>query len=743
VKTTTNPWSLAPLTQATVRARAWLAATLGLLLLFGGIAEARNPDLSYWTRNLSEGAGESELQEDDFAPEIVVTGATVHILWITRNADYSGYKLFYRRSLDNGSTWQAKQLLLEHADLDYDNAYKRMAVTGDSVHIAFSYYTGSWYGVLGYLRSNDNGASFEASRNLYIASQAYHHVRDVRVAASGGKLSIGFRDQRNWPIENAYHVLNSDDGGDSFVMRTAYSTASGSSSHAVDLQRYDDAIYVAYTNRDSFYVAASNDAGQTFTSTLVSVPSLNGEHKTYGLQDYHYVPKIAAAGDSVFVTWNGLDEQDRHAVFVRRSTDGGRTFDAAISLTGEGLPDGKAIQGGQETIAALGTNVYAVLASTAGDIYLRRSNDGGASFQPLQTLSSAETPYLGDNAWPVIQVDPGVVDGSRVEVFWSAPSRVSSSDAGANFTRPALVSPYFSYGGTLSSKATAPQMAIGGNGEAHIVHRSRYYSSDFGDYGDFDIFYRRLDEAPAASGSANALHLHSDRDAARRDNLQVPASADINFTSAMTGEIWVRPYADGITTGTTSAVKPVFSKTERDYRVAYALQTRDWYGERQAQARITTSDGEFYVNPDDAIGLVPDDTWSHLAFTYDAGAGSGNLKLYLNGQLVAATTASGELTTGDGLLLVGYYGSWDVTEMRLWDRALTLDELANGRYTALRAGTPGLKAYYRFRDTTRDFSGNGNDGLLMYQETYMQQDFIAELTNIDSVLTIINLLLDE
>ena len=123
--------------------------------------------------------------------------------------------------------------------------------------------------------------------------------------------------------------------------------------------------------------------------------------------------------------------------------------------------------------------------------------------------------------------------------------------------------------------------------------------------------------------------------------------------------------------------------------------------------------------------------------------GSGNLKLYLNGELVASATASGELATGDGLLWIGRYGTWDVTEMRLWDRALDAQELQAGMYTALRSGTPGLNAYYRFRNTTRDFSGNRNDGILMYQETYATQDFVAELNDIQFLLPVLNLLFNE
>ena len=242
MRTTSHPFGLPRsrhARQAGVRIAG--AATLLLLVLFGGLSEARNPDLSSWTQNLSEGVATTEPGEDDLAPEIVVVGTTVHVMWLTQNADYTGHKLYYRRSLDNGTTWQDEQLLLEHGDMVTNNTYKRMVVIDDTVHIAFGYYAGSWYGVLGYLRSTDNGASFEPMRDLYTAAGA-HHVLDVRLATSHGQLSIGFRVQTNWLVNNAYHVMNSADRGETFVTYTAYGTDTGNGWYVADLQRTEGGI---------------------------------------------------------------------------------------------------------------------------------------------------------------------------------------------------------------------------------------------------------------------------------------------------------------------------------------------------------------------------------------------------------------------------------------------------------------------------------------------------------------------
>ncbi|MHC1725225.1 MAG: LamG-like jellyroll fold domain-containing protein [Syntrophobacteraceae bacterium] len=197
-------------------------------------------------------------------------------------------------------------------------------------------------------------------------------------------------------------------------------------------------------------------------------------------------------------------------------------------------------------------------------------------------------------------------------------------------------------------------MAIGPDGKVHYTIEAHYYSSSFGGYGDFDIFYRRL---------------------------------------------------------------------------------------TRAAGQVFTSDGAFWVTPpaDSNWGFVPDGSWSHLAFTYDAGGGAGNLKLYMNGRLIGTTTATDSIATTDGVFFLGYYGIWDVAELRLWNRALSQAEiLANASSRGLTGTEDGLNAYYTFKNTTRDITGKGNDGILMYKENYIE--CVLPTTDITPVIQL--LLLD-
>ncbi|WP_456458874.1 hypothetical protein, partial [Nitratifractor sp.] len=67
------------------RLLAWVAL-IGLMLL-GTQAFGKNADLSRWLKNLSESALQSAPGDTDSTPEIVVSGNTVHVLWVTRTED--------------------------------------------------------------------------------------------------------------------------------------------------------------------------------------------------------------------------------------------------------------------------------------------------------------------------------------------------------------------------------------------------------------------------------------------------------------------------------------------------------------------------------------------------------------------------------------------------------------------------------------------------------------------------------
>lgn len=119
--------------------------------------------------------------------------------------------------------------------------------------------------------------------------------------------------------------------------------------------------------------------------------------------------------------------------------------------------------------------------------------------------------------------------------------------------------------------------------------------------------------------------------------------------------------------------------------------------------------------------LAVDSAWMHITTTFKAG---DKLVNYLNGVLYSEVDV--ELTnpigTNDGDLIIGlapwdalslmYFGQID--EIKIWNRALTENEIKTNMHIPLNGDEENLVAYYNFDDATdtvvNDLSGNGNTG---------------------------------
>ena len=464
-----------------------------------------------------------------------------------------------------------------------------------------------------------------------------------------------------------------------------------------------------YDTASDLYVASSTNFGSTFVSKLVSVPSNvldgngTGVHKTNGLQDYHYSSNIAAAGNNVSVVWTAIDSTGTQSLFYRRSTNSGTSFETAKNLSKPVLPAGRAPVWGLETIAAKGSYVYVVFVEDGTSrVLFRGSSDGGSSFSPLKELTKEGYKHIAGGWWPVVVADPADTTGATVHVFWTGPRYVVSKDGGASFTNPVLTDTNF----TLSAY-NRPQMAVGADGIVHFtgegINRSGY---------DEDIFYRRFNPvAPAPSPTNKAMNFHteflnSDGFLGIKDNMQVKATADTNFKSAMTVDAWVKVNRDSNVPGYfVYKADPAAYSPEG----AWGSYMLGQWSNGSVDARIVTTDGTTPTGHVLVAGdPVPNGVWTHIAMSYSASGGANNFKIYVNGNLAGAKTVTGNLATGPGILFIGgddtnRYSPYlaadvnDVTidELRLWNRALTQNEIKT--YMSGTTGTEsGLEGVLQF-----------------------------------------------
>jgi hypothetical protein len=731
-----------------------LALALALAVTLPPVrVQAVNPDISHYQKAVSvEPPGQYENSQDG---QVAVVGQTVHLTWFSNAkidpwTSSSTNRLYYRRSLDGGLTFQPPVLLSETPDPEAPTAvirfpygaYQSLAAEGSQVHVLVlrSSDVGGWHYILDYFRSADGGASFAARPGLVVGG-TFINIGQPMVAADQGGVSIAYLTWQNWDNHTWVRSLHSADGGATFANHSLdlWNWPGGSSVGLVGLARSGNHVALAwqndYWNYRNAYVAASTNGGGEFTVTRLNDVNASGAGWV-GFQDFTgdnsrggaIRPKLAWAGQHLYAVWAGsfTNESGVLRAFLARSTDGGATFLPQQCLSLDLPASAGSLEGGHITVAARQDLVYVLFNTASRRLFLKRSEDRGATFQPVQEIGNPDSTTVADGWWNLIQTDPGATDGRRVHVFTGDYYR-ASTDGGATFSPAVHLSTYFTPGNAVNRA----QMAVDAAGRPHLVWDGSYSTATNGTgYQDADVFYRRFDPRAAALSSTNlALGLARgglDQTTApgglRRDNLQLPAAPALAFTNAMTLELWVRPATNcGLNAPLLlreSAIDPPVG--------AYQILTRGYSpnggpAPRFPRAILLTTAGRVVL---DATTELKDDVWHHLAVTFDAAAATQNARLYVDGHLEAAAPAASPLDPRGGLVWVGRpansdYFAGSVDDLRFWNRARPAQEILEGHTNRLTGAEPGLVAWYPLDGSTREATGRVPDGVLMYQETFV------------------------
>lgn len=114
--------------------------------------------------------------------------------------------------------------------------------------------------------------------------------------------------------------------------------------------------------------------------------------------------------------------------------------------------------------------------------------------------------------------------------------------------------------------------------------------------------------------------------------------------------------------------------------------------------------------------------WYHIAITFEAG---GVMRGYVNGEMIQEENVSGNaIGENDAPFIIGI-APWDlanfqtfgeIDEMRLWNVALSEEEIRSNMHRPIDGNQPSVIAYYNFDDggmTAIDHSSNTNDGTLV------------------------------
>lgn len=690
--------------------------------------KSSNPQVSNYFKNIS--ATVNSANEDDEKPEIIISGNIIHLVW--HEVKSNGGNIYYCKSPDLGKTWGTPIVVSSFKDGRDHNRNpqtRKLAIDGNNVHIAWCDMVNSsnWASKIYYARSTNGGNSFEQVKEL-TSKGGDGSFAGCHIKAVNGKVAIAFKGTPN--AKNGLFMLFSSNNGSTFTEKLITTEPTGLSDFYYDGNQMivlSEYVYYYYgLSEGRVYVSISNDNAANFTTQKISITYNESatvvRERCRSTHDVHYSSKIAKSGNNIHVVFCGYNEKVAWTTLYARSTDNGSTFQKAIDINNGVLHENN-LQSYQESVVAKNGHVYIGYLSKSGKVFFHQSSDNGNTFSGGKDIMPVGITHVEGVWFPSLVLDPNDATGNVVYLTGSNLYSAKSVDGGKTFTGNSvnlpILYPTFSH--------SVADLAIDASGGKHWIAEAKMFGGS-----DVDIFYRSITAQPNAGTTNKALSITAIR-GGKQETVIVPPSPSINFQSAMTGEAWVKILPGG------ENELNVFGKVNGydgpSYQPSgYQLTFHNYVGKRYLNAGIQTDKGQF-INWTGAI--VGDTLWHHIAFTYDEQGGLKNFKTYFNGLLVAEQTVTGKIISGEGLFMIGSRYNFVgtnyclVDEIRLWNRALTQDELLSNQTKKLTGNEAGLKLYLNFDDTYKDISGNGNDAIPLHLGILKKSNFNPPATAFD------------
>lgn len=646
--------------------------------------------------------------------EQAIVGNVIHIVWqeyVSQNTS----KIYYRRSPDLGATWEDEKLLYETSSASYTNSpfTKLLAIDGNNIHIAISDYDYSdkGRGSLVYIRSVDAGVTFAEPAVLYTVDN-YTSTNNSIIQAVNGKVAIAFGHSK----KNIGFVCSTD-GGTTFGEPIFITEGAGNS---VKDMYFDGKQSIIVSTNNCTFASITNDFGKSFTTTKVSIPYSGTDENMGILRGDLYKPCIAKADKSIYIVMEGYDtDSTQRNTFLTKSIDNGVSFDKPITITTD---DNKLKGNGRNaTIAAKGDYVYICTLNgdwhsgpyrdNHGNNVVYYSSDKGNTFN----MNDSYLAGLGDipeGGSFYFMLDPLDDSGKSVFLLGKCHTYIHSSDGFQS------IDDMFSYTSGYGYRylySNSYQIAIDENGMRHD-----FASLKLADKEKYDIYYSQMGKEPEPTNENMALDLTSSYNSSTNFNYAaIPYSKSTTFDSAMTAELWVK-------VDTILNCQLIYAGSQStNYSTSFpdgwgiCVEKNSWRKTIYIKSAMTT-DKECIALSGEAHTIEPG-IWHHVAMTYDANVEQlNNLKLYVDGVLVAEKPQVGIISMPAikpiAISSAGYEDQAAVDNVRLWNRALSKEELVANMGKDIPENTDGLKANLTFNGTFKDISGNGNDAINLFSK---------------------------
>jgi hypothetical protein len=300
-------------------------------------------------------------------PSVAVRDSDIHVAWYDGRLESP--RIFYKHSLDNGTTWGPDVCLTPTAGVGY---HPSVAVCGAIVHVAWTDMSAGPQ--IYYTRSLDSGTTWEAARNITQGSPAAGKNL-ASIAVADAIVHVTWMDSRSGP--QIYYTRSLDHGvtwetGRSITpvpSQFASVAVSGSIVHVVYADfRFGSTVPMIYYTR-------SLDNGTNWETEVPLAESLSS-----------WYPSVAVAGSHVHAVWPDNRNGDISEIYYKGSLDDGANWDPDVRLTDN--PS----ESREPSVAVSGTHVHVVWHDDRDqnwEIYYKRGAMGSEGAEEDENPASA------------------------------------------------------------------------------------------------------------------------------------------------------------------------------------------------------------------------------------------------------------------------------------------------------------------------------------------------------------------
>jgi len=320
-----------------------------------------------------------------------VIGQVVHIVYTDRR-DGAG-EVFYKRSLDGGSTWDTDMRLT--ADDNIFSGRATIAAWNNQVHIVWMDRRDG-NNELYYKRSTNNGNTWTDDTRLTTDNAISEYPS---LALEFQTLHLVWNDSRHGNNEICYK--RSINGGLSWTADTRITNNVGDS-YKPSVAVSDTLVHVLWEDlrngTSEIFYKNSRNSGSTWSNDM----------KLSNSASDCYAPCISANGTIAFATWDD-NRTANSQVYGRRTIDGGNTWTPEFNHANS---SGEAYSAYHSFSGTYLFMAYALSFNNDPDIYGRYSTDAGASWAGVggitTNFSAEENPFVaiaGATAYVIWQDD--------------------------------------------------------------------------------------------------------------------------------------------------------------------------------------------------------------------------------------------------------------------------------------------------------------------------------------------------